>query len=150
MVPGEIFFSVCVLFISVTYFQRTSELSKRVNDLQYEIALLKEYKNLFSGELKALVNHNGQIDLVLGGTDLSQNNPAVIIDFKNNGEHVRLVGFSGQTLTFKLGEQEIQIDVLLDTENKILLVGNDFIWQENPAKKVYGYQVATQVLGVDL
>jgi hypothetical protein len=143
-------FSVCVLIISIIYFQRTSELSKQVNDLQYEIAMLKEYKNLFSGKMKALVNHNGQVDLVLGGNSLSQNNPAVVIDFKNNGEHVRIVGFSGQPLTFKLGKQEIQIDVLLNAENKILLVGNDFVWQEKSGDRIQGYQVDTQVLGVDI
>jgi hypothetical protein len=140
--------TVCSLVYMMVNAQNPIQLAGEVKDLEYEITLLKEYQSLFPEELKALVNHQGQVDLVLGGNNFLQANPTVVIDFINQGERIRLVGISGQSISFQLGGQEIQVEVLINKENQILLVGKDFVWEEHQAKYIRGYQVVTQVVGV--
>lgn len=142
-------FSLMALVI-LTPVYRTSELSQQVADLRYELELLHEYKELFSGDLKALVKYNGQVDLVLGGDELSQSNPPVLIDFRNKAQSVRVIGYSGQSISFQLGAKAVILDVLTTPEGEVLLSGGDFVWSKGIAPNLNGYRVDARLLRKEL
>lgn len=94
--------------------------------------ILAETKRLFKKNLKALIKQNGEYDVILanGNEAYSQQGP-IIITLEKGGVKTQIISFNGQNIDLQLGDKTISLELLLQGDRSIFIVGDDFIWQKN-------------------
>lgn len=93
----------------------------------YNAAVFEEYQSLFHHELKAVVAHDGEVDVVLGGQELVQSNPVVFIRIKSGGQPVFITAYSGQTIDTKIDGRNVKIEILTTSDHDVLLASDEFL-----------------------
>lgn len=93
----------------------------------YNLAVFEEYQSLFQHELKAVVAHDGEVDVVLGGQELAQSNPVVFIRIKSKGQPVFITAYSGQTIDTKIDGRNVKIEILTTSDHGVLLASDEFL-----------------------
>ena len=145
------FACMAVLAVMLPLALHNGQVSEEVKSLKQEIALLREYQALFANELKAVVlSRQGGVELVLGTDRAAASNPAVLVEFSKDGKGTRLIGVSGQTLSFTLDGKTVSIELLLTTDGEVLLIGEDGVWRQGTGNGLLGHKVTAHLLGDEI
>lgn len=148
---GLAFACIAVLAVTLPLTIYLGQVGEEVKSLKQEVALLREYQALFASELKAVVlSRQGEVELVLGADRAAASNPAVLIEFSKDGEGTRVIGVSGQTISFTLGGKAVSIELLLTTDSEILLVGEHGVWRQRSDNGLMGHKVTAHALGGEI
>lgn len=95
--------------------------------LNYNLAVFKEYQNLFQQDLKALVVHNGDIDVLHDANEQAQVNPLVFIEISKNDKQTFITAFSGQEVEVMLDNRPLTIAVLVTANSQVILSSEEFV-----------------------
>ncbi len=113
---------------------------------KYAAAVFAEYRSLFQDELKALVAHNGDVDVVLGGQGAAQRNPLVVIRIEVDGKPVYITAFSGQTIEADIGGKRVTLEILTTTDQGVVLASDEFLLEDGVLHGPEGFNADAHVL----
>lgn len=115
---------LCVFLIPPKYKTvRTAQ-----NDVQQEKYILAQFNEVFGEKLQAIISVNDKTQIVLGDKTVSRAQP-IVIRIQDGENKIKIVSFSGQNLQVTVGDKLVNFDALVDSQGKILLVGDDLFWE---------------------
>jgi len=123
----------------------TAIVSAQMTD-SYTVALFEEYHSLFQQELRALVAHDGEVDVILGGQEKVQINPVVFIHLEKDGEPVFITAYSGQTVETEIGGQNVKMEILMTSDSNVVLASDDFMFEKGVIHGAEGFYADAHVL----
>ncbi len=114
--------------------------------------LLAKTGLLFPGQLNAIVIQDGEtrLDLSPTATLPAPDDQAVLVELTRNGHTLRVLGYSGRSVSIEFDGTELRFVPLLTATGDILLSGDNFIWSKAEPAKIAGWNVSTQTLEVRL
>lgn len=121
--------------------------------------LLAELNTLFPGQLNAVIDRDGVLQLDLAAT--SHTSPAVadqaiLVELLRDGRILRILAYSGRTVRLELDGVSLRLDPLLTSAGDVLLAGDDFVWSSArpavaiDADSLAGWQIAARPLALPL
>jgi len=116
----------------------------------YSAAVFEEYRSLFQDDLQAVVAHNGDVEVVLGGQDSQHNNPLVLIRIEAGGKPVYITAYSGQTIETEIGGKTVMLDILTTADQDVLLASDEFMLESGVLHGPDNFSVDAHVLEVSL
>lgn len=102
--------------------------------LRRDAKIIREMGNLFPEDLKAVIEAGGTQEVVLGGS--SQQSQPVAVELRKEGESIRVLSFSGQTLEVKIGGKAFKMEILLTPKDEVLLSGDSFAVKSEKGKEI--------------
>ena len=123
----------------------TAIVSAQMTD-SYNVALFEEYQSLFQQELRALVAHDGEVDVILGGQEKAQVNPVVFIHVEKDGEPVFITAYSGQTVETEIGGKKVKMEILTTSDSSVVLASDDFMLEKGVIYGAEGFYADAHVL----
>lgn len=112
----------------------------------YNAAMFKEYQTLFQQELRALIAHDGEVDVILGGQEKAQMNPIVFIHIEKDGEPIYITAYSGQTVETEIAGKNVKMEILTTSDSDVLLASDDFIVEKGVIHGAEGFYADAHVL----
>ena len=112
--------------------------------------MLVETTALFPTQVKAIVENNSGTSLQTESQPRDANSRPVVIELTRGKERIRIVTFSGQRIMVQLGDEDEQLEVLVDADGSVLIAGDSFVWSKAERGELRGYQVHAEPLGVEL
>lgn len=111
-------------------------------------AVLAEVENIFPGQLNALIDRDGvlQLDLRPASVSASPERPdpadqALLVELVRDGRRLRVISYSGRSVRVELDGVELHFDALLTGAGEIMLSGTDFIWTSAAPRQLAGWRV---------
>ncbi len=123
----------------------TAIVSAQMTD-SYNVALFEEYQSLFQQELRALVAHDGEVDVILGGQEKAQVNPVVFIHVEKDGEPVFITAYSGQIVETEIGGKKVKMEILTTSDSSVVLASDDFMLEKGVIYGAEGFYADAHVL----
>jgi len=117
--------------------------------------LLSELEALFPGQLEAVVEKDGaiQLELAEAPTAPAPADQAVLVEFTRGTQHLRVLAYSGRSVRLRLDRGELEFSPLLTGTGQVLLAGDDFAWSPStPAspEALAGWQITARPLAAVL
>lgn len=100
--------------------------------------LLVQMNALFPGGVNAVISRNEQVDVELESGPSEQ---PVAIQFRRGRETTQVLSYSGRTVCVKLDGQEKFFEVLVDGDNRIIISGEDFLWDGRTSASLAGFRI---------
>ncbi|MFA6961373.1 MAG: hypothetical protein WC205_11530 [Opitutaceae bacterium] len=112
---------------------------------------LAQMQELFPGQLNAVIEHDGavQLDLAHDAVPAVTSQP-LIVQFESGGHRLRVLSYSGRSITLQLRGATLTFEVMVTGGGGIVLSGNDFVWSSTHPDLVAGYRVQASPLGSPL
>jgi hypothetical protein len=89
---------------------------------------LQEIETLFPRQVNAIVENQGEIQIDLASTADTHTEQPVYVELRRGPHSVRIISYSGRSVTVSLGEEAVTIEPLITGNGKVILVGDDFVW----------------------
>ena len=124
--------------------------SNTLGNDQYNAAVFGEYQSLFQDELRAVVAHNGDVNVVLGGQAAQRSNPLVLIRLEADGKPVFITAYSGQTIETEVGGKNVTLDILTTADQEVVLTSDKFILERGVLHGASDFTADAHVLEVSL
>ena len=114
-----------------------------------DLRTLAQVEELFSGHLNAVIERDGQlqVDLADQAQPGSTGQP-LIVQLERDGHSVRVLSYSGRSITVELKGRRLTFEVLITGDGGIVLSGDDFAWSSAQPKLLAGYRVHASSLTV--
>ena len=118
-----------------------------------DIALLDELQRLFPGQLDAVIERGGSLQLELGSTpvlDASPADQALLLELTRGTHRLRILAYSGRTVRLRIDHRELRFSPLITGSGQVMLAGDDFAWNpavEAPPRALDGWQIHARSLG---
>jgi len=128
--------------VMIRPFQPTPEM-----DGGADLRTLAQVEGLFPGQLNAVIEHDGEVQLDLAG----QSSPGVtdqpvIVQLEHGAHRLRVLSYSGRSITLKLKDGTLTFEVLVTGEGTVVLSGNNFVWSSAQSGLLAGYKVQAHTL----
>ena len=89
---------------------------------------LAEFQTLFGSALTALIERDGEIEIVTAENPPIKRGQPILINAETTEGPVKMVGFSGSRFDWEVNGERIGIEPLVEADGSILLCGEDFLW----------------------
>jgi len=116
--------------------------------------LLAQLQQLFPGQLNAVIERNGalQLELVAAGAEPAggarlPGDQAILVELTRGSQRLRVFSYSGHSVRLELDGVEKQFDTLLTGEGGIVLAGADFAWDSTAPRRWAGWKITARALG---
>jgi hypothetical protein len=107
---------------------------------------LREVEMLFPGQVNAVIERDGAVDLELSeGTSGGTSQP-VVVEFVRGASVLRVLSYSGRKVCVDLGEDRACFEPLITAEGRVILSGEDFLWTADHPVSRGGYRVEARFL----
>lgn len=93
-----------------------------------ELRLFREIERLFPGRLAGIVMENGTNQLQLEDLERPGRGEPVMVHLASTQKELRWISFSGQTLEIEISDRRLTFEVLLNGQDEVILVSDEFIW----------------------
>ena len=114
------------------------------NSLLQNQKLIRETMAMFPNRVRAIVQDEGGLSLVLAEGDDVPTSPPLYVQVCDGEKCSSLVTFSGQEV--RLAGQKVM--VLSDAQGGVILVGEGFLWSSDEPKQVAGqWRIQARELG---
>jgi hypothetical protein len=90
-------------------------------------ALLAQVEALFPGQLDAVIEHDGEVQLALAPVPRHVSDQPVVVEFRRHGSTVRVLSYSGCRVCVDLGGRRACFEALLDKSGRVIVAGDDFV-----------------------
>lgn len=112
-----------------------------------DLRTLAQVEGLFPGQLNAVIERDGEVQLDLAG----QSSPAatdqpVIVQLEAGGHRLRVLSYSGRSITLELKGARFTFEALVTSDGGVMLVGDDFAWSSAQPKLLAGYKIQARPL----
>jgi hypothetical protein len=107
---------------------------------------LREVEALFPGQVNAVIERDGAVDLELSDQDAGGTSQPVVVEFVRGADVLRVLSYSGRKVCVDLGGAKACFEPLVTAEGRVILAGEDFLWSsEHPVSRA-GYRVEARFL----
>lgn len=131
--------------------QRASSSASSATIASADLRTLAQVQELFPGQLDAVIEREGRLQISLASdSSLTGQGQPLVIQFENAGHALRVLSYSGRSVTIELNGSRITFDALITNEGGIVLSGADFAWDSDSPKLIAGYRVKARPLGAAL
>jgi hypothetical protein len=89
--------------------------------------LLAQVEALFPGQLDAVIQHDGDVQLALAAVPRHASDQPVVVEFRRSGSTVRVLSYSGRRVCVDLGGRRACFEALLDKSGYVIVAGDDFV-----------------------
>lgn len=110
--------------------------------------LLAQLEQLFPGQLNAVVDRDGvlQLDLATHASPASPADQALLVELIRDDRRLRILAYSGRPVRLRLDGADLGFDPLLTSDGGVVLSGNDFAWSSSAPRLLAGWHVAARPL----
>lgn len=112
-------------------------------------ALLAELETLFPGQLDAVIDQDGtlQLDLADQASATSPADQALLVELvRADGHRLRVLSYSGRSVDIELDGLAHRFEALLGGTGDIILAGPDFVWTASAPRPLAGWSVNAHAL----
>jgi hypothetical protein len=141
LVVGAAAALVCALGILLPHV-----LTERPADLASQRALLKQMEALFPGQLRAIVEHGDDVDVLTEDERGSASDQPLVVTFRSAAKTIRVVSYSGRDVCLTIAGENVCFEMLLTDDGDVILSGKDFLWSRANRVQVAGCQVEASPL----
>ena len=107
---------------------------------------LREVEMLFPGQINAVIERNGAVDLELSEGASGGTSQPVVVEFVRGRSVLHVLSYSGRKVCVELDGDTACFEPLITAEGRVILAGEDFLWTaEHPVSRS-GYRVRAQFL----
>jgi hypothetical protein len=107
---------------------------------------LREVEALFPGQLTAVIESDGAVDLEISDEAAGGTSQPVLVEFTQGSRVLRVLSYSGRRVCVDLGGEKACFEPLVTSDGGVILAGENFLWSaENPASPG-GYRVQARFL----
>ncbi len=112
-----------------------------------DLQTLAEVEGLFPGQLNAVIERDGVVQLDLAGSahSLADKQP-LILHLEGGGHRLRVLSYSGRSVTLELKSGRVTFEALITGDGNVVLSGNDFAWTSEQPRPLAGYRVQAHTL----
>ncbi len=112
-----------------------------------DVWTLAQMQALFSGQLNAVIERNGNVQLDLAGrpSTLGTEQP-LLVQLERGDQRLRVLSYSGRRITLELTSGSVTFDALVTGEGEVVLLGRDFAWSSARPAVLAGYRINAQSL----
>jgi len=136
----------CVVVLIAMIHRPQAPTENLVGDRQF----LRQIEMLFPGQVDAVVEQNGHVDLSIAQSSLVGSQQPVLMVFRKDSSSIRVLSFSGHRVCVLLGKEHRCFDVLATTNGGVILESDDNVWVTSHPVIVAGYSVQAQTLEASL
>lgn len=117
--------------------------------------LLAQIQELFNGQLDAVIDRNGSLQLELSALpslDTPHADQALVLELTRGARRLRILAYSGRPVRLLLDQSEVIFSPFLTGSGKVLLAGETFAWSSattTPAP-FNGWQITARPLAANL
>lgn len=111
-----------------------------------EAALLAQIQSEFPGELNAVIEQNGKVELALGDRPGPEPDQPLLVEFRRGNAVVRVLSYSGHHVCLDLGGRSACFEALIDDDGKVIVAGEDFVASPALGEKAHGWEVVARSL----
>ncbi|MEY4488962.1 MAG: hypothetical protein RIQ79_1470 [Verrucomicrobiota bacterium] len=139
------------LTLGVTFFTRSGVSPiTQLPSPSTDAVVLAEVEKLFPGQLNALIDRDGvlQLDLRPASDSAAPDSAdqALLVELVRDGRRLRVISYSGRSVRVQLDGVELHFDALLTGAGEIVLAGADFIWTSATPRRLAGWRVEARPL----
>lgn len=112
---------------------------------------LAQMQSLFPGQLNAVIESDGVVQLDLAGqsSDVVNAQP-LVVQLERGGQRWRVLSYSGRSVTLELKGARFTFEALVTSDGGVVLVGPDFVWSSQQPGSLAGYRVSACPLDTTL
>lgn len=112
-----------------------------------DASALAQVEALFPGQLNAVIERDGEVSLDLAGQPSpAANEQPVLVQFERGGRRLRVLSYSGRSVTLELKDGRVTFEALVTGEGGVVLSGDDFVWNSAHPAPLAGYRVNARPL----
>ncbi len=93
---------------------------------------------------------NGKIELLLDEKGTQWNKQPMVVSFTGQNNEIKIISFSGQNITVPLNETNVQIETLVTPSGNAMVVGDDFVFDDEGAANHLGFSITAKTLELEL
>ena len=90
--------------------------------------VLAQVEALFPGQLDAVIEHDGNVQLELAAAPRAASDQPVLVEFRRGGSTVRVLSYSGRRVCVDLGGRRACFEAFLGERGNVIVAGEDFVW----------------------
>lgn len=108
---------------------------------------LAQVAQLFPGQVNAVIERDDsvQLDLTNDQAPATDAQP-LVVQLENDGHRLRVLSYSGRSITLKLKGTTLTFEVLVTGEGAVVLSGDNFVWSSAQSGLLAGYKVQAHTL----
>ena len=110
--------------------------------------VLAEMEALFPGQVDAVILQGNSVKLDLSDTPEGSSQQPLVVTLRRGGQTVQVLAYSGRKVCVELGGRRECFEPLVTAEGKVILSGDDFVWEDNNPRPVAGYSVQARSLSL--
>jgi len=103
--------------------------------------MIRQMDKLFPGQVDAIVEKDGKIDLTIAQTPVIGPDQPLLLIFRHGSETIRVLSYSGHHLCLSLGRQRDCFEVLATPTGGVILEDEKQAWLASDHPVVEGYRV---------
>lgn len=103
--------------------------------------MLEQMNALFPGRINAVIARDKQVDLDLVAGSSEPSDQPVIIKFTRDGNVIRVLSYSGREFCVDLNGERKCFEVLVGGDNRVIITGDDFLWEGKAGPALAGFRV---------
>jgi hypothetical protein len=133
-------YAVTILVVLASLLAWRHSLSGNEN-LAADREMIRQMEKLFPGQVDAIVEKDGKIDLAIAQTpEVGPDQPLLLV-FRNGKETIRVLSYSGHQLWLSLGRQRDCFEVLATPTGGVILENEKQAWLASDHPVVEGYRM---------
>lgn len=138
--------ALCVIGTGLTIFWTDGQPAPRQESFAMWESALHQMEVLFPGQLNAVIEQDGQIEIDLTAKPEPASEQPVMVEFSRGARVLRVLSYSGRHVCVNLGGTRTCFEVLVTGDGNVILTGDDFLWDsQNPTLRA-SYRVEARFL----
>lgn len=135
---------------------RAAPAPRAKNAAAADLAVLAQLQQLFPGQLDAIIDRDGTLQLELSDKPAQVAPPAdqaLLLELTRGARRLRVLAYSGRPVRLRLDHHELRFSPLLTGSGQVMLAGDDFAWSpsaDTPPRALAGWQIHAHPLGAVL
>ena len=112
--------------------------------------LVREVSAVFPGQLNAIIEHRRSQEVQLTDTAGAFMTQPIVIELVRGQDRLRILTFSGQSVSLDLGDQTVRLDFLVGEHNQVFVLGQDSVLFPRSKPMLKGYQLSARLIHASL
>lgn len=140
---GTVGLAVLMTLVCVLLFQSGERLAQARTAAR---DILNQFAATFPGQLEAVVQKNGETNVLLSDEKIEPSSQPVEILLQKGNERVRVLSYSGREVCVEIAGKKTCLEVLAQSNGQVIVSGERYLWSsENPAT-LEGYKLEASAL----
>lgn len=107
---------------------------------------IRQMEILFPGQLNAVIEHDGDVELDLTAEPAMPSEQPVMVEISRGAHVLRVLSYSGRRVRVNLDGKNTCFEALVTGDGNVILTGDDFLWISRNLMPRAGYRVEAHSL----